>query len=218
MSKRTHHCGDLSKHQTGEEVSLVGWVQRRRDLGQVIFLDVRDRSGVIQVVCSPDINEEALKIADRVRNEYMISVKGIVVERDEKAVNKKITTGEIEIHVHSFELLNASKPLPFQIEANTDASEDVRLKYRYLDLRRPDMQEAFKLRHKVTKTVRDFLDEDGFLEIETPMLTKSTPEGARDYLVPSRVHHGEFYALPQSPQIFKQLLMVSGFEKYLQIV
>ncbi|MFB4211946.1 aspartate--tRNA ligase [Shouchella sp. JSM 1781072] len=218
MSKRTHHCGDLSKHQTGEEVSLVGWVQRRRDLGQVIFLDVRDRSGVIQVVCSPDINEEALKIADRVRNEYMISVKGIVVERDEKAVNKKITTGEIEIHVHSFELLNASKPLPFQIEANTDASEDVRLKYRYLDLRRPDMQEAFKLRHKVTKTVRDFLDEDGFLEIETPMLTKSTPEGARDYLVPSRVHHGEFYALPQSPQIFKQLLMVSGFEKYFQIV
>ncbi|MFS0786199.1 aspartate--tRNA ligase [Shouchella sp. 1P09AA] len=218
MSKRTHHCGDLSKHQTGEEVSLVGWVQRRRDLGQVIFLDVRDRSGVIQVVCSPDINEQALKTADRVRNEYMISVKGIVVERDEKAVNKKITTGEIEIHVHSFELLNASKPLPFQIEANTDASEDVRLKYRYLDLRRPDMQEAFKLRHKVTKTVRDFLDHDGFLEIETPMLTKSTPEGARDYLVPSRVHHGEFYALPQSPQIFKQLLMVSGFEKYFQIV
>ncbi|AIC93975.1 aspartate--tRNA ligase [Shouchella lehensis] len=218
MSKRTHHCGEITKQQAGEEVKLVGWVQRRRDLGQVIFLDIRDRSGLVQVVCSPDINEQALHQADRVRNEYMISIKGIVVERDEKAVNAKIATGEIEIHVHECELLNASKPLPFQIEANTDASEDVRLKYRYLDLRRPDMQEAFKLRHRITKTVRDFLDGDGFLEIETPMLTKSTPEGARDYLVPSRVHHGEFYALPQSPQIFKQLLMVSGFEKYFQIV
>lgn len=218
MIKRTHHCGQLGVELAGEQVELKGWVQRRRDLGQVIFLDVRDRSGIVQTVCSPDISKSALEAADKIRNEYIVAIKGTVVERSANAVNEKLATGLIEIHVDELELINSSKSLPFQIEANTDASEDVRLKYRYLDLRRPDMQESFAMRHRVMKTVRDFLDNDGYLEIETPMLTKSTPEGARDYLVPSRVHPGEFYALPQSPQIFKQLLMVSGFEKYFQIV
>ncbi|WP_332694266.1 aspartate--tRNA ligase [Halalkalibacter lacteus] len=218
MIGRTHHCGMLREEHAGERVQLKGWVQRRRDLGQVIFLDVRDRSGIVQVVFSPEVNQEALAVAERVRNEYVIEVEGQVVVRDPKTVNEKIETGSIEIHVDKMSILNASKPLPFQIEADTDASEDVRLKYRYLDLRRPDMQETFKLRYRTTKLIRDFLDEEAFMEIETPMLTKSTPEGARDYLVPSRVHHGEFYALPQSPQLFKQLLMVSGFERYYQIV
>lgn len=218
MIGRTHHCGEIRNEQVGEQVQLKGWVQKRRDLGQVIFLDVRDRSGIVQVVFSPEIAKGALEIAERVRNEYVIEVEGTVVERDPKTVNDKISTGTIEIQANKITILNASKPLPFQIEADTDASEDVRLKYRYLDLRRPDMQETFKLRHQATKLIRDFLDEQTFMEIETPMLTKSTPEGARDYLVPSRVHHGEFYALPQSPQLFKQLLMVSGFERYYQIV
>jgi aspartyl-tRNA synthetase len=208
----------LREEHVGESVQLKGWVQRRRDLGQVIFLDVRDRSGIVQVVFSPEVNQEALSLAERVRNEYVIEVEGQVVARDPKTVNDKIVTGLIEIRADKLSILNASKPLPFQIEADTEASEDVRLKYRYLDLRRPDMQETFKLRHRTTKLIRDFLDEETFMEIETPMLTKSTPEGARDYLVPSRVHHGEFYALPQSPQLFKQLLMVSGFERYYQIV
>jgi aspartyl-tRNA synthetase len=218
MIERTHHCGMLREEHVGESVQLKGWVQRRRDLGQVIFLDVRDRSGIVQVVFSPEVNQEALSLAERVRNEYVIEVEGQVVARDPKTVNDKIVTGLIEIRADKLSILNASKPLPFQIEADTEASEDVRLKYRYLDLRRPDMQETFKLRHRTTKLIRDFLDEETFMEIETPMLTKSTPEGARDYLVPSRVHHGEFYALPQSPQLFKQLLMVSGFERYYQIV
>ncbi|NEU31568.1 aspartate--tRNA ligase [bacterium LRH843] len=218
MIGRTHHCGEIRSEQVGEQVQLKGWVQRRRDLGQVIFLDVRDRSGIVQVVFSPEVDEKALEIADRVRNEYVIDVEGVVVERDSSTVNDKIKTGQIEIHANKITILNASKPVPFQIEPDTDVSEDVRLKYRYLDLRRPDMQDIFKLRHRTSKVIRDFLDERTFLEIETPMLTKSTPEGARDYLVPSRVHHGEFYALPQSPQLFKQLLMVSGFERYYQIV
>lgn len=218
MSQRTHHCGSIREEHVGEVVSLKGWVQRRRDLGQVIFLDLRDRSGIVQVVFSPDVNEEALAIADRVRNEYVLELEGKVVKRDPNTVNEKLETGTIEIHATSLTILNASKSLPFQIEANTDASEDIRLKYRYLDLRRPDMQETIILRHKTTKLIRDFLDRKSFLEIETPMLTKSTPEGARDYLVPSRVHHGEFYALPQSPQLFKQMLMVSGFERYFQVV
>ncbi|MCL7746936.1 aspartate--tRNA ligase [Halalkalibacter alkaliphilus] len=218
MIGRTHECGKLGEEHVGERVQLKGWVQRRRDLGQVIFLDVRDRSGIVQVVFNPEVNQEALTTAERVRNEYVIEVCGNVVARDPKTVNEKIATGSIEVHVEKISILNASKPLPFQIEADTDASEDVRLKYRYLDLRRPDMQETFKLRHRTTKLIRDFLDTETFMEIETPMLTKSTPEGARDYLVPSRVHHGEFYALPQSPQLFKQLLMVSGFERYYQIV
>ncbi|WP_088102612.1 aspartate--tRNA ligase [Halalkalibacter urbisdiaboli] len=218
MLGRTHHCGTLSKETVGQTVQLKGWVQRRRDLGQVIFLDLRDRSGIVQVVFNPEINGEALQTADKVRNEYVIEVEGNVVLREQETVNEKIPTGKIEVQAHTINILNASKPVPFAIEDATEVSEDIRLKYRYLDLRRPDMQETFKLRHRATKLIRDFLDQEAFLEIETPMLTKSTPEGARDYLVPSRVHHGEFYALPQSPQLFKQLLMVSGFERYYQIV
>ncbi|MCK0471091.1 aspartate--tRNA ligase [Halalkalibacter sp. APA_J-10(15)] len=218
MSQRTHHCGNIREEQVGEVVSLKGWVQRRRDLGQVVFLDLRDRSGIVQVVFSPEVDKDALAIADRVRNEYVLELEGKVVKRDPSTVNEKLETGTVEVHATSVAILNASKSLPFQIEADTDASEDIRLKYRYLDLRRPDMQETMILRHKTTKLIRDFLDEKAFLEIETPMLTKSTPEGARDYLVPSRVHHGEFYALPQSPQLFKQMLMVSGFERYFQVV
>ncbi|KYG31879.1 aspartate--tRNA ligase [Alkalihalobacillus trypoxylicola] len=217
MSVRTD-AGLIHEGMVGETVFLSGWVQRRRDLGQVIFLDLRDRTGLVQIVFSPEKNQEALEIAEKVRNEYVIEVKGTVVARNENTINTKIATGKVEIHVEHLTILNASKSLPFQIEANTDASEDIRLKYRYLDLRRPDMQETFKVRHQTTKLIRHFLDEQAFMEIETPMLTKSTPEGARDYLVPSRVHPGEFYALPQSPQIFKQLLMVSGFERYYQIV
>ncbi|WP_413382264.1 aspartate--tRNA ligase [Alkalihalobacillus sp. 1P02AB] len=217
MTVRTH-SGTIDETKVGEKVLLRGWVQKRRDLGQVVFLDIRDCSGLVQVVFSQEINSEALAIAERARNEYVLEVEGTVVARNENTINEKIATGKIEVHAQSVQILNASKSLPFQIEANTDASEDIRLKYRYLDLRRPDMQETFKLRHQTTKLIRNFLDEQTFMEIETPMLTKSTPEGARDYLVPSRVHPGEFYALPQSPQIFKQLLMVSGFERYYQIV
>ncbi|WZY00892.1 aspartate--tRNA ligase [Bacillus sp. FSL W7-1360] len=218
MSKGRHQCGKLGSDHIGQVVHLKGWVQRRRDLGQLIFLDVRDHSGIVQTVCSPEINETALQEAEKMRNEYVVSLSGTVVAREPENVSTKLVTGAIEVHVHEMTLINAAKPLPFQIEANTDASEDVRLHHRYIDLRRPDMQTVFALRHRVTKVMRDFLDRDGFLEIETPMLTKSTPEGARDYLVPSRVHPGSFYALPQSPQMFKQLLMVAGFEKYFQVV
>lgn len=218
MIGRTHYCGEILENTIGEKVQLKGWAQTRRDLGQVIFIDLRDRSGIVQIVFSPEISEEALKIADRVRSEYVLDVIGTVVKRDPETVNEKIPTGAVEVQVESIKILNTSKPLPFPIEEDTDVSEDVRLRYRYLDLRRPDMQKTFILRHQTTKLIRNFLDEENFLEIETPMLTKSTPEGARDYLVPSRVHPGEFYALPQSPQLFKQLLMVSGFERYYQIV
>ncbi|WP_078428972.1 aspartate--tRNA ligase [Alkalihalobacterium alkalinitrilicum] len=218
MIGRTHHCGQILENTIGERVQLKGWVQTRRDLGQVIFIDLRDRSGIVQIVFNPEVSAEAHTIADRVRGEYVLDVEGIVVKREAETVNEKIPTGKVEVHVDQITILNASKALPFQIEEDTEASEDVRLRYRYLDLRRPDMQNIFTLRHKTTKLIRDTLDNEQFLEIETPMLTKSTPEGARDYLVPSRVHHGEFYALPQSPQLFKQLLMVSGFERYYQIV
>ncbi|MGO4887396.1 aspartate--tRNA ligase [Anaerobacillus sp. MEB173] len=218
MMGRTHTCGEIVESTIGEKVQLKGWVQTRRDLGQVIFIDLRDRSGIVQIVFSPEDSEEALKIADKVRSEYVLDVEGTVVARDAETVNEKIPTGKVEVRVNKITILNAAKALPFQIEDNTGVAEDIRLKYRYLDLRRPEMQETFKLRHRTTKLIRDFLDEATFYEIETPMLTKSTPEGARDYLVPSRVHHGEFYALPQSPQLFKQLLMVSGFERYYQIV
>ncbi|MDA3130808.1 aspartate--tRNA ligase [Aliibacillus thermotolerans] len=217
MRGRTHYCGHISEALIGEKVELKGWAQTRRDLGQVIFIDLRDRTGIVQVVANPEISEEALQVADRVRNEYVLFVKGTVVKRDEETYNEKLATGTVEVYVEEMVILNESKPIPFPMEANIDVSEDVRLKYRYLDLRRPDMRETFRLRHRITKIVRDFLDEHDFLDIETPMLTKSTPEGARDYLVPSRVHPGEFYALPQSPQLFKQLLMVSGFERYYQI-
>lgn len=215
---RTHHGGLLSKENVGQEVSLSGWVQKRRDLGGVIFIDLRDRSGIVQIVFNPEVSKEALEIAEKVRNEYVLSVTGKVVNRDPETVNLKIPTGEIEVQVDKIEILNSAKNPPFFIEDDIEVDEAVRLKYRYLDLRRPPLQRTLMMRHKASKAFRDFLDERGFLEIETPMLTKSTPEGARDYLVPSRVHPGEFYALPQSPQLFKQLLMVSGFERYFQIV
>jgi aspartyl-tRNA synthetase len=218
MSERTHHCGQLSEAHTNEHVNLKGWVQKRRDLGGLIFIDFRDRTGVVQVVFNPEISEEALKLAEKVRNEYVLEISGTVIARQEGTVNHNIPTGLIEVKADQLTIINAAKNPPFAISDETEVSEDLRLKYRYMDLRRPVMQETFKLRHKVSKLIRDYLDENAFLEIETPMLTKSTPEGARDYLVPSRVHPGEFYALPQSPQIFKQLLMVSGFERYYQIV
>lgn len=217
MYGRTYYCGEIEESAIGESVVLKGWVQRRRDLGGLIFIDLRDRTGIVQIVFNPEISKEALHIAESVRNEYVIDVKGIVVKRDESTFNPKIKTGTIEVIVKEVSIINKAKTPPFMIEDKTEAAEDIRLRYRYLDLRRPEMFNVFKLRHDVTNAIRSFLNDDGFLEIETPMLTKSTPEGARDYLVPSRVHPGEFYALPQSPQIFKQLLMVSGFDKYYQI-
>ncbi len=215
---RSIFCGEVSKQHVGQEVTLNGWVNKRRDLGGVIFIDLRDRSGIVQLVFNPEVNKAAWEIADKVRGEYVLSVKGKVIERSLEAVNPKLKTGEIEIVASEITILNEAKTPPFQIEDNVEVDESIRLKYRYLDLRRPEMQRTFMLRSKATKAFRDFLDQNGFMEVETPMLTKSTPEGARDYLVPSRVHPGEFYALPQSPQLFKQLLMVSGFERYYQIV
>lgn len=217
MMLKTHHCGNLSKANVGETVVLNGWVAVRRDLGGVLFIDLRDRSGIVQVVFNPEFSGEALAIADRARNEYVLAVKGKVVERDPSTVNPNLATGDIEVQVHEVEIMNTAKTPPFFIEDGVEIDELLRLKYRYLDLRRPEMQKTLMLRSKAAKVFRDFLDEHGFLEIETPILTKSTPEGARDYLVPSRVHPGEFFALPQSPQIYKQLLMVSGLERYYQI-
>ncbi|MGJ9382904.1 aspartate--tRNA ligase [Salipaludibacillus sp. CF4.18] len=217
MTERTHLCGELLEGLIGEKVKLQGWVKTRRDLGQVIFVDLRDRSGIVQIVFNGENFPEALEVAEKIRSEYVIHVEGTVVAREESTVNVKIPTGTIEVMVDDIKILNASKGLPFTIDDDVEVSEDVRLKYRYLDLRRPKMFNTMQLRYKTSKLIRDILDEKQFMEIETPMLTKSTPEGARDYLVPSRVHHGEFYALPQSPQLFKQLLMVSGFERYYQI-
>ena len=210
-------CGSLRKEHLGQEVTLKGWVQKRRDLGGLIFIDLRDRSGLVQVVFNPETSPEALQAAEDVRSEYVLEVTGEVVARSEETVNKNLGTGEIELAAKELHVLSKAKTPPFMIEDQSETSEDLRLKYRYLDLRRKEMQETFKLRHKATQSIRNFLNEEEFLEMETPMLTKSTPEGARDYLVPSRVHDGEFYALPQSPQLFKQLLMMSGFEKYYQI-
>ena len=217
MAKRTHTCGLLSEAQTGEKVVLKGWVQRRRDLGGLIFIDLRDREGIVQIVVNPETAPEALAIAETVRSEYVVEVTGEVVLRDPSQVNPNVATGKIEVIASELVIINTAKTPPFAIEDRTDVSEELRLKYRYLDLRRPAMYETLKMRSDVTRTIRNFLQTEGFLEVETPILTKSTPEGARDYLVPSRVHEGEFYALPQSPQLFKQLLMVSGFEKYFQI-
>ena len=210
-------AGTLNEEMVDQDVHLKGWVQKRRDLGSVIFIDLRDRSGIVQVVFGAEHSNEALQTADTVRSEYVVELKGKVVMRDEETVNPLLKTGKIEVLATDIKVLNTSKTPPFAIEDETDVSEDVRLKYRYMDLRRSPLQETFKLRHKTTQAIRDFLNENEFLEMETPMLTKSTPEGARDYLVPSRVHPGEFYALPQSPQLFKQLIMMSGFEKYYQI-
>ncbi|MBP1156536.1 MULTISPECIES: aspartate--tRNA ligase [unclassified Paenibacillus] len=217
MMLKTHQCGALSKANVGETVTLNGWVQRRRDLGGVLFIDLRDRSGIVQTVFNPDFSGEALAVADRARNEYVLAVRGKVVERDAETINPNIPTGEIEVQITEIEIMNAAKNPPFFIEDGIEIDESLRLKYRYLDLRRPEMQRTLMLRSKAAKVFRDFLDENGFIDVETPILTKSTPEGARDYLVPSRVHPGEFFALPQSPQIFKQLLMVGGLERYYQI-
>lgn len=214
---RTVHCGEVTKEHVGQEIVLNGWVQKRRDLGGVIFIDFRDRTGIVQIVFNPEHNKEAWELADKVRSEYVLVVKGSVVNRAPEAVNPKLQTGEVEVHISDIQILNEAKTPPFQIEDEIDVDEQVRLKYRYLDLRRPEMQRSLMLRSKAAKAFRDYLDDNGFVEVETPMLTKSTPEGARDYLVPSRVHPGEFYALPQSPQQFKQLLMVSGLERYYQI-
>ncbi|MFD0588255.1 aspartate--tRNA ligase [Paenibacillus sp. GCM10027627] len=217
MMLKTHSCGTLTKAEVGQTVTLNGWVQRRRDLGGVLFIDLRDRTGIVQIVFNPDFSGDALAIADRARNEFVLAVKGQVVERDSETVNANLATGEIEIRVTEIEVMNAAKTPPFPIEDGVEVDESLRLKYRYLDLRRPEMQKTLLLRSKSAKIFRDFLDGEGFIEVETPILTKSTPEGARDYLVPSRVHEGEFFALPQSPQIFKQLLMVGGLERYYQI-
>lgn len=217
MFGRTYYCGEITEQAIGEKVILKGWVQKRRDLGGLIFIDLRDRTGIVQVVFSPEVSKEALNVAEKVRNEYVLSVEGTVVAREEGTINPNLPTGKIEIQAERITIINEAKTPPFVIADQTDVAEEVRLKYRYLDLRRPVMFRTLQLRHRVTKAIRDFLDGEGFLEVETPILTKSTPEGARDYLVPSRVHPGEFYALPQSPQIFKQLLMVAGFERYYQI-
>ena len=216
--KRTHSCGALTAADAGTEVILCGWVSRQRDHGGLIFIDLRDRSGTIQLVFSPEINQAALLKADGVRTEYVLSVRGAVRLRSPETVNPAMETGAIEVCGEEIRILNPAKTPPFYIQDNVDVDETVRLKYRYLDLRRPEMQHNLILRHRVAKTMRDFFDSRDFIEVETPMLTKSTPEGARDYLVPSRVNPGKFYALPQSPQIFKQILMVAGYERYFQIV
>ncbi len=216
--KRSHYCTCVTPDQIDQEVTVMGWVQKRRDLGGVIFLDLRDRTGILQVVIDQSsIGEESFIKAESIRTEFVVAIKGLVEKRSNETVNPNLKTGTIEVRAYELRLLSGAETTPFQIEENSDVREDLRLKYRYLDLRRPDLQRNMMLRHKVAASVREFLNHDGFLEIETPMLTKSTPEGARDYLVPSRVNPGNFYALPQSPQIFKQLLMLSGYDKYYQI-
>lgn len=217
-SKRTHTCGILRKENVDQKVVLTGWVQRRRDLGGLIFINLRDRSGMIQVVFDKEVNEEAFEIASTVRNEFVLSIVGIVTLREGEQINPNIATGEIEIKGQKIEILDSAHTPPIYIEDDDKVSEDIRLKYRYLDLRKPKMQQRLITRHKITKVVRDYLDQRGFIEIETPILTKPTPEGARDYLVPSRVQKGKFFALPQSPQLFKQILMVAGMDRYFQIV
>ena len=216
--KRTHNCGELRKLDIGRAAVLVGWAHGRRDHGGLIFIDLRDREGITQVVFHPEPNRAVHELAHQLRSEYVIGVKGVVHERPSGTSNPKLATGEIELVVDELEILNTAKTPPFQIEDESTVAEPTKLKYRYLDLRRPEMQKNFRLRHQLNKTIRLFLDRKGFLEIETPYLTKSTPEGARDYLVPSRLNPGHFYALPQSPQLFKQILMVAGFDKYYQIV
>jgi len=216
--KRTEYCGDLRKKDVNREVILLGWVQRRRDLGGLIFVELRDRQGIVQVVFNPELSSASHEKAQSLRSEYVVAVQGIVVARPEGTVNPKLSTGEIEVVAKELKILNSSKTPPFLVEDEEAVAEDTRLKYRYLDLRKPRLQKNLILRHQVAKEVRSFFDRSGFLEVETPMLTKSTPEGARDFLVPSRLDPGHFYALPQSPQLFKQILMISGFDRYFQIV
>ena len=213
--KRTNMCGDLRETHISNKVTVMGWVQRKRNLGGLVFIDLRDRTGLVQLVFGEEINKEAFVKADLVKSEYCIAVTGEIIKR--QSPNENLPTGLVELKGENIKILSESETPPIYIKEDLDASENVRLKYRYLDLRRPDMQRILMIRHKTAKVVRDFLDENGFLEIETPILTKSTPEGARDYLVPSRNYPGMFYALPQSPQLFKQLLMVSGYDRYFQI-
>ena len=213
---RTHHCGKLNKDHLNNEVIICGWIHRRRDHGGVIFLDVRDTTGIVQVVVNPE-NEQAFKIADEIRSEYVIKAVGLVEGRPEDSQNEQLTTGEIEIKSTSIELLNTADTPAFPLDQSSDVGEDVRLKNRTLDLRRPEMQNNLRLKSQLTKSIRDYLENNNFVDIETPILTKATPEGARDYLVPSRTSPGNFFALPQSPQLFKQMLMISGFDRYYQI-
>ena len=213
--KRTKYCGEFRIENVGENATVFGWVQRRRDLGQLIFIDLRDRTGIVQLAFDDSTDREVFEKAFSVRSEYVLAATGVVRERSSK--NKEIPTGDIEIEVKELKVLALSETPPFEILENSNAGEDIRLKYRYLDLRRPDLQKNILMRHKIAKVTRDYFDENGFIEIETPMLIKSTPEGARDFLVPSRIHKGSFYALPQSPQLYKQLSMVAGFDRYIQI-
>ena len=213
--KRTHYCGSLRSENAGETVTVCGWIQRQRDLGGLIFADLRDRTGIVQLAFDDTTEKSLFDKASTLHSEYVVMAEGKV--RIRSSVNKEIPTGEIEIEVTAFKILGKSETPPFEILENSNAGEDLRLKYRYLDLRRPDLQKNILMRHKITKVTRDYFDENGFIEIETPTLIKSTPEGARDYLVPSRIHKGSFFALPQSPQLYKQLLMLSGFDRYMQI-
>ncbi len=215
--KRTHYCGEVNKKHNEETVTLCGWIQRRRDHGGLIFIDLRDRTGVVQLVIDPQIAGEYFSLGEKARPEYVIEATGKVSIRPEGQENANISTGDIEVYISEMEILNSAKTPPFLIEDNVDCDENVRLKYRYLDLRRPELQRNFKLRHDLIMKIRNYLDQNGFWEIETPILGKSTPEGARDYLVPSRMHPGEFYGLPQSPQQYKQMLMIAGMDKYFQI-
>lgn len=215
--KRTHKCAGLSAANVGETVTVMGWTNKRRDLGGVIFVDLRDVSGMLQVVFNNEICGEVFEKAEKIRSEFVLAVVGEVVKRSPETINPNMLTGEIEVLVKELRILSESETLPFQVEEDTNVNETMRLKHRYLDLRRPDMQKSLILRHRVAKIARDYYDENGFLEIETPILMKSTPEGARDYLVPSRVHPGKFFALPQSPQLYKQILMVAGYDRYFQI-
>lgn len=215
--RRTTYAGLVDEKYLDQEVCLKGWVQKRRNLGNLIFIDLRDIEGIVQLVFSQEFNPEALKVAEQLRSEYVIEVKGKVVARGEKAINPNMRTGKVEVEVSDIEILNKAKTTPFDIANDINASDDLRLQYRYLDLRRPEMQKALMIRNRITQTVHSYLDENHFLDIETPYLTRSTPEGARDYLVPSRVYPGHFYALPQSPQLFKQLLMGAGYDRYYQI-
>ncbi|OQB15929.1 MAG: Aspartate--tRNA ligase [Firmicutes bacterium ADurb.Bin193] len=215
--KRTDYCGELGESNIGKKVTLMGWAAKNRDLGGVIFIDLRDRTGIVQTVFNQETASDIFALAESVRSEYVVGIEGVVRKRAPETVNNNIPTGTIEVLASNIVIYSKSETPPFYIEEGIDTNEQVRLKYRYLDLRRPDMQKNMILRHKVCKVARDYFDSQGFLEIETPMLTKSTPEGARDYLVPSRIHHGAFYALPQSPQQYKQLLMLAGMDKYFQI-
>src|ERR671922_1315166 len=216
--RRTHRCGELRREHASRQVVLMGWVHRRRDHGGLIFIDLRDREGLVQIVFNPQVAADAHANASRLRNEYVVAVTGTVGERPAGSTNPNLATGDVEVVATDLTVLAEANPLPFVLDSDEEVSDALRFKYRYLDLRRPHVQRNLILRHRVAKAIRDYMDASGFLEIETPFLIRSTPEGARDYLVPSRLNPGHFYALPQSPQYFKQLLMISGFDRYFQIV